>query len=97
MPAFSWAPKAPLLIMFVLMSSYGMLTVSQSTIRVAACRDGCPVLLLLSVMAVASIGVVSAVGQPELSYVACAQRSAAPEPLPTVLTPIVVLPVLEVF
>lgn len=74
-----------------------MVTVAQWTVRVAACGDGHPVLLLLSVVAVGSIGVVSAVGQPELSYGACAQRSAAPKPLPTVLTPIVVLPVLKVF
>ena len=96
MPAFSLAPTAPLLIMFPL-SHYGMHTVAQRTVRAAACREGCPILLLLSVMAVRSTGVVSAVGQPELSFMACAQVSAAPEPLSTVLTPIVALPILKVF
>lgn len=61
MPAFSPAPTAPLLTMFAL-SHYGMCTVGQRTVRVVACREGCPVLLLLSVMAVRSIGVMSCSG-----------------------------------
>lgn len=95
MPAFSLAPTAPLLVMFML-SHYGMHTVAQRTVKVAACREGCPILILLSVMAVRSTGVLSAVGQPELSSVACAQRSAVLQPLPAVLTLIVALPVLKV-
>lgn len=94
MPAFSLAPAASLLIMFML-SHYGMHTVAQRTVRLATCREGCPG--LLSVMAVRSTGVVSAVRQPELSLVASAQRSATPEPLLTVLTLIVTLSILRVF
>lgn len=47
MPAFSLAPMAPLLLMFRL-SHYGMHTVVQRRVRVAACREGCPISLLLS-------------------------------------------------
>lgn len=53
----SLAPPAPPLITFVL-SHYSMHAVAQRTVRVAACREACPALLLLSVR---SSGVVSAV------------------------------------
>lgn len=59
-----------------------MRAVAQRRVRVAARREGCPASFLLSVTAVRSCGVVSAVEQPEPSFMAWAQRSAAPEPLP---------------
>lgn len=91
MSTFSPAPTAPLLIMVVL-PHYGVCSAAQRT--EAACRESCPVLLLLSALAVRSTGVVLAVGQPEVSsYV---QRSAVPEPLSIVLTPTVALLILKV-
>lgn len=62
----------------------------------AACIESCPLLLLLSALAVRSTGAVLAVGQPELSSEACVQRSAVPEPLSMVLIPIVSLLILKV-
>lgn len=76
----------------VMLPHYGVCSDAED--RVAAWRESCPV--LLSALAVRSTGVVLAMGQPELSSEACVQRSAVPEPLSMVLSPIVALLILKV-